>query len=110
MEQRPPRVFISYSHDTVAHQERVLDFAGLRCKDDDGATAALRQYVARLKTGPFTRRSQNGQKFRRAGNRRVHGPFNFNASSAPLSYDVHEHVAAPARRCGATRPETMSSK
>lgn len=38
----PPKVFISYSHDTVAHQERVLDLADrLRA---DGIDAEIDQY------------------------------------------------------------------
>ena len=37
-----PKVFISYSHDTVAHQERVLDLADrLRA---DGIDAEIDQY------------------------------------------------------------------
>jgi hypothetical protein len=41
-EQRPPRIFISYSHDTVEHQERVLDLADrLRA---DGIDAEIDQY------------------------------------------------------------------
>jgi SEFIR domain-containing protein len=41
-EQRPPKVFISYSHDTVAHQKRVLDLADrLRA---DGIDAEIDQY------------------------------------------------------------------
>jgi SEFIR domain len=43
-EQRPPRVFISYSHDTVEHQERVLGLADrLRA---DGIDAEIDQYNA----------------------------------------------------------------
>jgi hypothetical protein len=43
-EQRPPRVFISYSHDTVEHQERVLGLADrLRA---DGIAAEIDQYNA----------------------------------------------------------------
>ena len=43
-EQRSPRVFISYSHDTVEHQERVLGLADrLR---DDGIDAEIDQYNA----------------------------------------------------------------
>ena len=39
----PPRVFISYSHDTPAHQDRVLDFANrLRAH---GIDASIDQYV-----------------------------------------------------------------
>ena len=39
----PPRVFISYSHDNPAHQDRVLDFADrLRA---DGIDASIDQYV-----------------------------------------------------------------
>src|SRR5512133_936159 len=42
--QHPPRVFISYSHDTVEHQERVLDLADrLRA---DGIDAEVDQYNA----------------------------------------------------------------
>jgi SEFIR domain-containing protein len=42
--QRPPKVFISYSHDTVEHQERVLVFADrLRA---DGIDAEIDQYNA----------------------------------------------------------------
>src|SRR5512132_4180831 len=41
-ERRPPRVFISYSHDTVEHQDRVLDFADrLRA---EGIDAEVDQY------------------------------------------------------------------
>jgi len=41
-EQRPPRVFISYSHDNVEHQERVLGLADrLRA---DGINAEIDQY------------------------------------------------------------------
>lgn len=44
MEQRPPRVLTSYSHDTVEHQERGLDFADrLRA---DGIDAKIDQYNA----------------------------------------------------------------
>jgi hypothetical protein len=43
-EQRPPRVFVSYSHDTVEHQKRVLDLADrLRA---DGIDAEIDQYNA----------------------------------------------------------------
>jgi TIR domain len=43
-EQRPPRVFISYSHDTAKHQERVLGLADrLRT---DGIDAEIDQYNA----------------------------------------------------------------
>ena len=42
-ELEPPRVFISYSHDSPAHQDRVLDFADrLRA---DGIDASIDQYV-----------------------------------------------------------------
>ena len=42
MTSAPPKVFISYSHDTVAHQERVLDLADrLRA---DGIDAEIDQY------------------------------------------------------------------
>lgn len=42
MTDAPPKVFISYSHDTVAHQERVLDLADrLRA---DGIDAEIDQY------------------------------------------------------------------
>jgi SEFIR domain len=35
----PPKVFISYSHDTIEHQERVLGFAD-RLRADDQYNAA----------------------------------------------------------------------
>jgi hypothetical protein len=44
-EQRPPRVFISYSHDTFEHQERVLGLADrLRA---DRIDAEVDQYMPR---------------------------------------------------------------
>ena len=39
-----PRVFISYSHDTEAHRDKVLAFADRLCRDD-GIDVSLDQYL-----------------------------------------------------------------
>jgi hypothetical protein len=41
-EPKPPRVFISYSHDSPEHQDRVLDFADRL--GADGVDATIDQY------------------------------------------------------------------
>jgi hypothetical protein len=63
---RPPRVFVSYSHDTVEHQERVLTFADrLRA---DGVDAEIDQYnVAPPKGWPLWCERHRGRRYRADG-------------------------------------------
>jgi hypothetical protein len=52
MPSQPPRVFISYSHDSPEHAQQVLELAERLRKD--GTDAQIDQYVAgtRPKAGP----------------------------------------------------------